>query len=183
MTTRGFQGPFAEGGPQKGREAEAHPHSPGGRRHRERQVGQVSLPPFGKTATASGCLFRFWAGPPVSGTEVSNPACSSAESVPIRFSPVAATRCSLAKRRSRRHKKGREPLVLAAVAALAQAPGKRAIDLPDPYGPGVKFGELPAGRQWGGVIAITADRDGHNIWAFERCGSVSCVNSDLPTSP
>jgi hypothetical protein len=89
----------------------------------------------------------------------------------------------LAKRRSRRHKKGREPLVLAAVAALAQAPGKRAIDLPDPYGPGVKFGELPAGRQWGGVIAITADRDGHNIWAFERCGSVSCVNSDLPTSP
>jgi hypothetical protein len=183
VTTRGFQGPFAEGGPQKGREAEARPHSPGGRRHRERQVGQVSLPPFGKTATASGCLFRFWAGPPVSGTEVSNPACSSAESVPIRFSPVAATRCSLAKRRSRRHKKGREPLVLAAVAALAQAPGKRAIDLPDPYGPGVKFGELPAGRLWSGVIAITADRDGHNIWAFERCGSVSCVNSDLPTSP
>jgi hypothetical protein len=69
------------------------------------------------------------------------------------------------------------------VAALAQAPGKPAIDLPDPYGPGVKFGELQAGRQWGGVIAIIPDRDGHNIWAFERCGSVSCVNSDLPTSP
>jgi DNA-binding beta-propeller fold protein YncE len=71
-------------------------------------------------------------------------------------------------------------LVLAAVAALAQAPGKPPIDLPDPYGPGVKFGELPAGRQWGGVIAVTPDRDGHNIWAFERCGSGSCVNSDLP---
>jgi hypothetical protein len=30
---------------------------------------------------------------------------------------------------------------------------------------------------------ITPDRDRHNIWAFERCGSVSCVNTDLPTSP
>ena len=74
-------------------------------------------------------------------------------------------------------------LMLCAAQVAAETAALPAIDLPDPYGPGVKFGELPAGRQWGGVIAITADRDGHNIWAFERCGSVSCVNSDLPTSP
>jgi DNA-binding beta-propeller fold protein YncE len=65
-------------------------------------------------------------------------------------------------------------------AVMAQAPAKPAIDLPDPYAPGVKFGELPAGRQWGGVIAVTPDRDGKSIWAFERCGIGSCVNSDLP---
>jgi streptogramin lyase len=32
----------------------------------------------------------------------------------------------------------------------------------------------------GGVIAVAPDRDGKNIWAFERCGGSSCLNSDLP---
>ena len=53
------------------------------------------------------------------------------------------------------------------------------IDLPNPYAAGVKFGQLPEGRQWGGVIAVTPDRDGTSIWAFERCGG-NCLDSDLP---
>jgi DNA-binding beta-propeller fold protein YncE len=65
------------------------------------------------------------------------------------------------------------------VAAPAHAADKPAIDLPDPYAAGVKFGELPEGRKWGGVIAVTSDRDGKSIWAFERCGG-DCANSDLP---
>jgi len=63
--------------------------------------------------------------------------------------------------------------------AGAQIADKPAIDLPNPYAAGVKFGQLPEGRQWGGVIAATPDRDGKSIWAFERCGGSSCLNSDL----
>jgi hypothetical protein len=63
--------------------------------------------------------------------------------------------------------------------AVAQVGDKPRIDLPDPYAAGVKFGELPPGRQWGGVIAVTPDRDGKSIWAFERCGG-NCLGSDLP---
>jgi hypothetical protein len=53
------------------------------------------------------------------------------------------------------------------------------INLPNPYAAGIKFGQMPEGRQWGGVIAVTPDRDGGSIWAFERCGG-NCVTSDLP---
>jgi hypothetical protein len=47
------------------------------------------------------------------------------------------------------------------------------INLPNPYAAGIKFGQMPEGRQWGGVIAVTPDRDGGSIWAFERCGAPS----------
>jgi len=70
-------------------------------------------------------------------------------------------------------------IMLFAVAAAAENPAMPSIDLPNPYATGVKFGQLPEGRQWGGVIAVTPDRDGKNIWAFERCGG-NCLNSDLP---
>jgi hypothetical protein len=41
--------------------------------------------------------------------------------------------------------------------------------LPNPYR-GIPFGKLPDGRQWGSTAGIDVDRDGKNIWVFERCG-------------
>jgi len=70
-------------------------------------------------------------------------------------------------------------MMLVAVQLAAQTAALPAIDLPDPYAAGVKFGQMPEGRQWGGVIAVTPDRDGKSIWAFERCGG-NCLNSELP---
>jgi len=70
-------------------------------------------------------------------------------------------------------------VILVAGQASAESTAMPSIDLPNPYAVGVKFGQLPEGRQWGGVIAVTPDRDGKRIWAFERCGG-NCVNSDLP---
>jgi len=70
-------------------------------------------------------------------------------------------------------------MLLLATSVAAENPTMPSIDLPNSYAVGVKFGQLPEGRQWGGVIAVTPDRDGKNIWAFERCGG-NCLNSDLP---
>jgi len=70
-------------------------------------------------------------------------------------------------------------VILVAGRASAESTAMPSIDLPNPYAVGVKFGHLPEGRQWGGVIAVTPDRDGKRIWAFERCGG-NCVNSNLP---
>jgi DNA-binding beta-propeller fold protein YncE len=70
-------------------------------------------------------------------------------------------------------------VMLFAVRIAAENPAVPSIDLPNPYAAGVRFGQLPDGRQWGGVIAVTPDRDGRSIWAFERCGG-NCLNSDLP---
>jgi hypothetical protein len=54
-------------------------------------------------------------------------------------------------------------MMLLAADAMAENPAMPSIDLPNPYPPGVKFGELPAGHPWGGVIAVTPDRDGKSI--------------------
>jgi DNA-binding beta-propeller fold protein YncE len=70
-------------------------------------------------------------------------------------------------------------IMLCAAQVAAETASMPRVDLPDPYAAGVKFGQLPEGRQWGGVIAVTPDRDGKSIWAFERCGG-GCLNSDLP---
>jgi DNA-binding beta-propeller fold protein YncE len=70
-------------------------------------------------------------------------------------------------------------LMLFPAHVAAETAAMPSIDLPNPYAAGVKFGELSEGRQWGGVIAVTPDRDGKSIWAFERCGG-NCLNSDLP---
>jgi DNA-binding beta-propeller fold protein YncE len=71
-------------------------------------------------------------------------------------------------------------VMLFAAQAAAETAALPSIDSPNPYAVGVKFGQLPEGRQWGGVIAVTPDRDGRSIWAFERCGVGICLNSDLP---
>lgn len=56
-------------------------------------------------------------------------------------------------------------------------------DLPDPYLPGVSWGELPNGRKWGSTAGVTVAADG-NIWALDRCGvlgsrGTSCADSPL----
>lgn len=70
-------------------------------------------------------------------------------------------------------------LAISLARVEAETAAMPSIDLPNPYAAGVKFGQLPDGRPWGGVIAVTPDRDGKSIWAFERCGG-SCLNSELP---
>ena len=90
-------------------------------------------------------------------------------------------------------------LVASIVAALTLLPAQVAaetaampsIDLPNPYAAGVKFGQLPEGRQWGGVITVTPDRDGTSIWAssdaagtaslpiYRRCSNPSETHTEF----
>jgi DNA-binding beta-propeller fold protein YncE len=62
----------------------------------------------------------------------------------------------------------------------AQTTAPPSIDLPDPYAAATTFGQLPAGRAWGGTTAVAVDRDGKSVWVFERCGGESCADSNLP---
>src|SRR5437870_10458510 len=39
--------------------------------------------------------------------------------------------------------------------------------------------KLPEGRKIGSTAGITIDRDGSNVWVFERCGAQNCVGSNL----
>ena len=65
-------------------------------------------------------------------------------------------------------------------AAQAQTGAPPSVDLPNPYSLGTSFGQLPAGRSWGGTTAVAVDRDGKSVWVFERCGAESCTDSKLP---
>src|SRR6202012_5405182 len=58
----------------------------------------------------------------------------------------------------------------AAMPARAQTSAPPSIDLPNPYAPATSFGQLPAGRSWGGTTAVAIDRDGKSVWVFERWG-------------
>src|SRR6266550_6376353 len=53
---------------------------------------------------------------------------------------------------------GQYPVKLPAVSML----GAR-NDLPNPYRPGVSWGQLPEGRKWGSVASVTIDPDG-KLW-------------------
>jgi DNA-binding beta-propeller fold protein YncE len=68
---------------------------------------------------------------------------------------------------------------LALLVAAAPAAAQLRNDLPDPYRPGERWGELPAGRSWGQVSTVEIDRDGTGVWVVERCGSNSCAGSSL----
>jgi len=48
----------------------------------------------------------------------------------------------------------------------------------NPYHRVDNWAKLPAGRTFGAVIAVDVDRQG-NVWAFERCGGDTCVDSNL----
>jgi DNA-binding beta-propeller fold protein YncE len=65
-------------------------------------------------------------------------------------------------------------------SARAQSAAPPSIDLPNPYNAATSFGQLPAGRTWGGTTAVAVDRDGKSVWVFERCGAESCADSKLP---
>ena len=54
-------------------------------------------------------------------------------------------------------------------------------DLPNPYGPAIHWGRLPAGRRWGAVIGLSPAPDG-TMWAFDNCGVTgppACHDSQL----
>src|SRR5881628_534438 len=56
-------------------------------------------------------------------------------------------------------------------------------DLPNPYKPGVSWGQLPNGRKWGSTAGIAVGLDG-NIWALDRCSAsgsqgTNCLGSSL----
>ena len=60
---------------------------------------------------------------------------------------------------------GQFPVSLPAMSLL----GAR-NDLPNPYEPGVDWGQLPAGRKWGSTASVTTGPDG-TIWVADRCGN------------
>jgi DNA-binding beta-propeller fold protein YncE len=59
---------------------------------------------------------------------------------------------------------GQYPVQLPAKSLLG-APN----DLPNPFQPGVDWGQLPAGRKWGSTASVTTAPDG-TIWVADRCG-------------
>ena len=61
------------------------------------------------------------------------------------------------------------------VIALTQA----AFSQHDTYQTIDNFFKLPDGRKIGSTAGITVDRDGKSVWAFERCGGDTCVDSNL----
>jgi sugar lactone lactonase YvrE len=74
------------------------------------------------------------------------------------------------------------PFALALAAASWKASADPTVDgaaLPNPYRMVENWAKLPAGRTWGQVIGVAADRDGASMWVLERCGKDSCVGSDL----
>jgi DNA-binding beta-propeller fold protein YncE len=74
-------------------------------------------------------------------------------------------------------------IAIATVGFASVAWGQAAVqlpsDLPDPYRPGERWGELPAGRTWGQVSTVEIDLDGRSVWVVERCGSNGCAGSSL----
>ena len=77
---------------------------------------------------------------------------------------------------------GQFPVQLPAVSLL----GAR-NDLPNPYQPGVSWGELPAGRKWGSTASITTAPDG-KIWVTDRCGAsgsggTTCAGANAKIDP
>jgi DNA-binding beta-propeller fold protein YncE len=77
---------------------------------------------------------------------------------------------------------GQYPVKLPAVSLL----GAR-NDLPNPFRPGVDWGQLPAGRKWGSTASITTAPDG-TIWVIDRCGNsgaggTTCGGSSASVNP
>jgi len=50
---------------------------------------------------------------------------------------------------------------------------------PNSYSTVEGWASLPDGRKWGAISAIYPANDGKHIWIAERCGSNSCVDSEL----
>ena len=70
-------------------------------------------------------------------------------------------------------------VVVLLAAALVACVGHADQTLLTPYATIADWAKLPDGRQWGATSAIYPARDGQHIWIAERCGSNSCVDSEL----
>src|SRR5712664_246463 len=70
--------------------------------------------------------------------------------------------------------------------ATAQAPRVSPLgapnELPNPYRPGISWGQLPKGRKWGSTAGIAIGSDG-NIWAIDRCGVSGSQGTNCADSP
>src|SRR5207248_6539025 len=60
-------------------------------------------------------------------------------------------------------------------------------DLPNPYRPGVDWGQLASGRKWGSTASITTAPDG-TIWVADRCGNsgaggTTCAGASASVNP
>jgi len=73
---------------------------------------------------------------------------------------------------------GQYPVKLPSVSLL----GAR-NDLPNPFQPGVHWGQLPAGRKWGSTAGVYASPDGKTIWAIDRCGASGAGGTACLDSP
>ena len=77
---------------------------------------------------------------------------------------------------------GQYPVTLPAASLL----GAR-NDLPNPFQPGVDFGQLPAGRTWGSTASVTVAPD-NTIWVVDRCGNsgaggTTCTGASASVNP
>jgi len=60
-------------------------------------------------------------------------------------------------------------------------------DLPNPFRPGVSWGQLPEGRKWGSSASVTTAPDG-TIWVVDRCGAsgaggTTCAGANAGVNP
>jgi sugar lactone lactonase YvrE len=69
--------------------------------------------------------------------------------------------------------------MLVAASAGAQANMAAVNSLPNPYKTVEGWAKMPEGRTWGSTSAVDIDRDGKTIWVAERCGTNSCLGSNL----
>ena len=79
--------------------------------------------------------------------------------------PPAAARPAGGERATRVFPPGQYPVQLPPASLL----GAR-NDLPDRYGAGVSWGQLPEGRRWGSTASVTTAPD-NAIWVADRCGN------------
>ncbi|MFW6199025.1 MAG: peptidyl-alpha-hydroxyglycine alpha-amidating lyase family protein [Gemmatimonadota bacterium] len=70
-------------------------------------------------------------------------------------------------------------VVLTGAPLAAQLFESPANNHSNPYRTVNGYFELPDGRTWGATSAVHVDVDGTSIWVAERCGTNSCVGSDL----
>src|SRR6516162_5910461 len=70
----------------------------------------------------------------------------------------------------------------AAESPPAASPLGAPNNLPDPYLPGMSWGQLPDGRKWGSTAGIAVGPDG-NIWAIDRCGAHGSRGTNCADSP
>src|SRR5258706_11968041 len=52
-------------------------------------------------------------------------------------------------------------------------------NLPNPYQSISDWAKLPDGRHWGSTAGVDIAPDGKSVWAVDRCGTNTCVGSNL----